>query len=355
MTSPLRQLGFGILGCGAISETHAAAIALLDGCRVTGCCSRDPGKADGFAAARGAAACRNLDDLLARPDVDAVVIGTPSGLHAAQGIAAARAGKHVVVEKPLAVTLATADALIAECRKAGVMLSVISQFRFLDVVRDARAAIAAGRFGRLTMGAAYVKWYRPQAYYDSAAWRGTVSMDGGGALMNQSIHAIDQLLHCFGPVAKVRAVSATLAHAIEVEDVAVAALAFAHGGLGHVVGTTAAAPGQAARLDLHGTTASLCFDLGGRIRHREFRDEIGDAGTWGKTSVEIPEPTIGVEGASDPKAIGVENHRRQFADIADAIRTGREPLVTGEEGRRALSLILAIYESAKTGREAVPS
>jgi predicted dehydrogenase len=135
----------------------------------------------------------------------------------------------------------------------------------------------------------------------------------------------------------------------------VAALRFAHGGLGHVVGTTAAAPGQAARLDLHGTTGSLCFDLGGRIRHREFMDQTGDPGTWGRMAKEIPEATIGVEGASDPKAIGIENHRRQFADIADAIRTNREPLVTGEDGRRALSLILAIYESARTGREVKPS
>ncbi len=355
MTSSPRPLGFGLVGCGAISETHAAAIGLLDGCRVTAAASRDPAKAAAFTAKHGGAACRDLAELLTRSDVDAVVIGTPSGQHADQGLAAARAGRHVVVEKPIDVSLEAADRLIAGCRAAKVTLSVISQFRFLDVVRDARAALAAGRFGRLTMGSAYVRWFRPQAYYDSAAWRGTRALDGGGALINQSIHAIDQLLYCFGPVERVQAATATLAHAIEVEDVGVAALRFAHGGLGHVVGTTAAAPGQAARLDLHGTTGSLCFDLGGRVRHREFRDETGDPGTWGKTSKEIPEATIGVEGASDPKAIGVENHRRQFADIAAAIRDGRDPLVTGEEGRRALSLILAIYESARTGREAVPA
>lgn len=342
---------FGILGCGAISEQHARALHLIDGARLTAAASRTPERARAFAAAFGCDAVDSLEALLARPDVDAVVIGTPSGQHAAQGIAAARAGKHVVVEKPLDVSLAQADALIAACREHGVVLAVISQFRFLDAVQKTREAVVAGRLGRLTLGSAYVKWFRPQSYYDSAAWRGTWALDGGGCLINQSIHAIDQLLYLFGPVRTVRAAVATRAHAIEVEDTAVAALSFAHGGMGHVVGSTAAFPGQAARLEIHGTLGSVVFDLGGRILIWEFGDEKGDPGQWGRTVREPDEHAVGVEGAADPKAITVENHRRQFADVVDAIRGGRAPLVDGAEGRRALALILAIYESAKAGRE----
>lgn len=348
-----RPLGFGIMGCGAISETHARAIGQVEGARVVAACSRMPGKAATFAGAFGCDPVPDLEALLGRPDVDVVVIGTPSGQHAEQGIAAARAGKHVVVEKPVDVSLAKADALIAACREAGVLLSVVSQFRFLAAVVRTKEAFAQGRFGTPTLGSAYIKWYRPQSYYDSAAWRGTWAQDGGGCLMNQGIHAIDQLLHLFGPVERVQGVCATLAHAIEVEDAAVASLKFANGAVGHVVGSTAAFPGQAARLELHGSDGSVCFDLGGAIRVREFRDEKGDPGVWGRTVRETDPAAVRVEGAADPRAISVENHRRQFADVADAIRTRRPPAVTGEEGRRAIALILAIYESARTGREVV--
>ena len=207
---------FGIVGCGSISEQHARAIGLIEGASVTAACSRTPEKSRAFAATFHCEAVDSLDALVRRPDVDAVVIGTPSGQHADQGIMAARAGKHVVVEKPVDVTLAKADALIVACASAGVRLAVISQFRFLDAVQQVRAAVIAGRFGRLTMGSAYIKWFRPQSYYDSAAWRGTVALDGGGCLINQGIHAIDQLQYLFGPVRAVRAATATLAHAIEV-------------------------------------------------------------------------------------------------------------------------------------------
>lgn len=345
--APIR---FGVIGCGSISEQHARALQLIDGARVTAAVSRSPEKARAFAETFHCAAVDSLAALLARPDVDAVVIGTPSGQHAGQGIAAARAGRHVVVEKPLDVTLDRADALIAECRKAGVTLAVISQFRFLDAVQQTKADITTGRLGRLTLGSAYVKWFRPQRYYDSAAWRGTWAMDGGGCLINQSIHAIDQLLYLFGPVRTVRGFVATRAHTIEVEDTAVAALTFAHGGMGHVVGSTAAFPGQAARLELHGTLGSVVFDLGGRVLVREFAEGGADPG---RSVREPDEHVVGVEGAADPKAITVENHRRQFADAIEAIRSHREPAVNGPEGRRALALIMAIYESGKTGREVI--
>lgn len=351
----MRTIGFGIVGCGAISETHARAIALLPDARVVAVSARTPEKAAAFAARVGGEPAASTEALLARPDLDAVVIGTPSGTHAELGLRAAHGGKHVVVEKPLDVTLEAADRLIAGCRDARVTLSVISQFRFLDAVGRVRDAMAAGRFGVPTVGSAYVKWFRPQSYYESAAWRGTKALDGGGALINQSIHAIDLLLHLFGPVERVMAASATLAHTIEVEDTAAAAIRFASGAVGHVAGTTAAYPGQAARLELHGSKGSAIFDLGGTMRSWEFEDEKGPAGVWGKTAKETGDSVVRVEGAADPKAISVENHRRQFADITAAIRDGRPPAVTGGEARRALALILAIYESASAGREVVPA
>ncbi len=340
-----------MLGCGAISQTHAQALSQLEGVQITAASSRTPEKAAQFCQRWGGEPVASAEALVKRPDVDVVVIGTPSGLHADQGLLAARAGKHVVVEKPIDVSLEKADALIAGCRKAGVVLAVISQFRYLDAVRKAREAIAAGRFGALTLGSAYIKWYRPQSYYASAAWRGTFKLDGGGCLINQGIHAIDQLLYLYGPVTHVQGFTATLAHTIEVEDVGVAALKFKHGGFGHVVGTTAAYPGQAARLELHGSRGSVILDLGGQIKLWEFSDEKGDPGTFGRTARETDGSAVGVEGASDPKAISVENHRRQFADIVEAIRTNREPGVSGEEGRKALALILAIYASARQGQE----
>ena len=227
------MLGFGIIGCGMIAKFHAKAIADVRGAKLVACFDQVPAAADKLAETTGCKACHKLDDLLADPAVHIVTIGTPSGAHMEPAVAAARAGKHVIVEKPLEITLRRCDQIIAACQEAGVVLSTIFPSRFHDSSRELKRAVDGGRFGRLTLGDAYVKWYRSQAYYDSGAWRGTWELDGGGALMNQAIHSVDLLTWLMGPVVEVRAKTARLAHErIAVEDVALAAVEFANGALG---------------------------------------------------------------------------------------------------------------------------
>jgi len=204
--------GFGIIGCGMISRFHARAIGDVPGAKLAACFDSVPAAADRLAAETGCRAYHDLDRLLADPAVEVVTIGTPSGAHLEPAVAAARAGRHVVVEKPLEITLRRCDAIIEACRKAGVVLSTIFPSRFHQTSVELKRAVDQGRFGRLTVGDAYVKWYRTQQYYDSGAWRGTWDLDGGGALMNQAIHSVDLLIWLMGPVAAVQAQTALVAH-----------------------------------------------------------------------------------------------------------------------------------------------
>ena len=223
-------IGVGIVGCGMISNFHARAFEEIRGARVVACFDMVAPAADAFAERIGCPAYHKLNDLLANPAVDVVTICTPSGAHAEPAVAAAKAGKHVIVEKPLEVTLKRCDRIIRACEDAGVILSTIFPSRFHESSQLIKQAIDKGRFGRLTMGDAYVKWFRTQEYYDSGAWRGTWKLDGGGALMNQAIHSVDLLTWLMGPVEQVSAYAATLTHQrIEVEDVATATLRFAKG------------------------------------------------------------------------------------------------------------------------------
>src|SRR5580704_2877361 len=248
--------GFGIVGTGVIAAMHADAIATLPGARLVAVTDVATGAATAFVAARGGVAEPDLDALLARGDVDVVCVCVPSGLHAEIGVRAAKAGKHLVVEKPIDVTLEAADRLIQAARAAGVALTVISQHRFDRGLIELKRLLSAGALGRLVLGEASTKWYRRQAYYDSAAWRGTWAMDGG-SLMNQGIHYVDLLRWCMGPVADVTAKFSTRAHRVETEDIAVAVLTFASGALGTIVTSTAACPGSAQRLEITGTEGTV--------------------------------------------------------------------------------------------------
>ena len=266
--------GFGIIGCGMISRFHAKAIGEVRGAKLIACFDQSPAAADKLAADTGCKAYHALGDMLADPGVQVVTIGTPSGAHAEPAVAAARAGKHVIVEKPLEITLRRCDAIIAACQKAGVVLSTIFPSRFHDAAQELKRAVDAGRFGRLTLADAYVKWYRSQAYYDSGAWRGTWDLDGGGALMNQAIHSVDLLRWLVGPVAEVRAQTALLAHQrIAVEDTAVATIQFANGA------RTGRHRGQHGRLsglpetDRNPRQPGLGGDRGGRPGPLGFREE----------------------------------------------------------------------------------
>jgi predicted dehydrogenase len=319
----------------------------LKGAKLVACFSRREEAATKFAAENDCQPYTRLDAMLADPRLDIVTIATPSGAHMAPAVAAAWWGKHVIVEKPLEIKLKKCDRIIGACEKAGVKLATIFPSRFHDSSRKLKKAIDAGRFGRLTVGDAYVKWHRTQAYYDSGAWRGTWALDGGGALMNQAIHSVDLLTWLMGPVVEIQANTACLAHKrIEVEDVAVATLKFANGALGVIEATTAAYPGYLKRIEIHGAEGTAVL-------------EEEDLKTWDFAKSKREDKAILEQmqkrkstggGASDPAAIGYHGHAMQFRDFVEAIRKDRAPAIDGREGRRSVEIVLGIYKAAETGK-----
>lgn len=356
MATSGREYGWGIVGCGVIAPTHARAVAALPSARLVAVTDIDHGKARALAGECGAAWDPDLDALLARPDIDVVSVCVPSGLHAEIGVRAARAGKHLVIEKPVEVAMAAADRLLRAAADAGVLLTVISQHRFDPGIQRLRDMADQGRLGRLTLGEATVKWYRSQGYYDSGDWRGTWALDGGGALMNQGVHYLDLLCWIMGPVAEVTALCSTQAHDIEVEDTALALLRFTSGAVGLMQATTAAYPGFPERLEISGTAGSVLIEAGA-IRHAELLAERGEAGPYGaKASPPATDTATGVvaTAAADPAALQGNAHRAQLADFLDALDNGREPLVTGEQARADLAVIRAVYDSARLNRAVTP-
>ncbi len=329
-----------------IAGFHARAIGDIRGAKLVGCFDRTPAKADKFAAAHACQAHHQLDALLADDRVHVVTIATASGAHLEPGLAAARAGKHVIVEKPLEITLRRCDRLIDQCERSDVQLATIFPSRFHRASIELKRAMAAGRFGRPTLAEAYVKWYRTQAYYDSGAWRGTWELDGGGALMNQAIHSVDLLTWLLGPVQSVTAHTAMLAHErIAVEDTAVATLRFVNGALGVIEATTAAYPGYLKRIEIHGSAGSAAMEEEDVVAWDFAKTGRGDAAIKRHMAERIS--TAG--GASDPAAIGHHGHTAQFRDMLAAIAEGRRPAIDGHEGRRSIEIILAIYKAAETG------
>jgi predicted dehydrogenase len=334
---------FGIVGTGIIAAMHAAAIARIPGARLMAVTDVNAAAATACAARFGCAAEPDLDALLARDDVDVVCVCVPSGLHAQIGVRAAQAGKHLAVEKPIDVSLAAADRLIAAARTAGVALTVISQHRFDPGLIELRAMIGDGTLGRLVLGEIATKWYRTQAYYDSAGWRGTWAMDGG-SLLNQGVHYVDLLRWCLGPVAEVTAMCTTAAHQMEAEDTALALVRFASGAVGTIMSTTAAYPGFPQRLEVTGIHGTVIVEDGHIVRRGLQGDPPGPAST---ASAGDP---AGAGPAADPVAIEVAGHVAQLTDLLEAIAGGRAPAVSGQAGRDALEIVCAVYESARTGQ-----
>ncbi len=336
--------GFGIIGTGVISSIHARAIASLPDARLVAVTDVDHERANSFAAAHECAAEPDLDHLLARGDVDIVSVCVPSGLHAEVGIRATAAGKHLVVEKPLDVSLEAADRLIAAAGAAGVVMTVISQHRFDSGLIELRRLLDDGQLGRLVLGEASTKWYRSQAYYDSAGWRGTWALDGG-SLMNQGIHYADLLLWCMGPVAEVTAMFSTQTHQVEVEDAALAMLRFASGAVGTVVASTAVFPGLPQRLEISGTRGTVVIEDGEIIRC-ELSAEGAEPGQLRSVTAGRSAPA-GAAGSAD---LEIASHAAQIKDLIDAINEDRVPSVTAADGRAALEVVCAVYESARAGR-----
>ena len=339
--------GFGIIGCGMIASFHARALAEIRGAKLIGCYDAIPAAAEHTAKKQGCRAYTRLNDLLADDKIDVVTICTPSGAHMEPAIAAAKAGKHVVVEKPLEITLRRCDRIIEACRKNKVVLSTVFPSRFHASSLDLKKAIDQKRFGNLTMGDAYVKWFRTQEYYDSGAWRGTWQLDGGGALMNQAIHSVDLLTWLMGPVVQIRAQTATRAHRrIDVEDTAVATLQFKSGALGVIEATTAAWPGYLKRIEIHGSGGSAVLEE----EDLKVWDFAKKRSADGAILHRMAARRSGGGGASDPSAIGHQAHAMQFRDVLRAIRSGKKPAIDGAEGRRSVEIILGIYKAAETGK-----
>lgn len=336
---------FAIVGCGVIAKTHAEAIARMDEASLVAVADVNVKKAESFGAMHGAAAYRDYHGMLDRQDIDGVIVCTPSGLHGEIAIAAMQAGKHVIVEKPMDISLSRCDEMIGIGERTGKKLAVISQHRFDYASVFLHQAIGQGRLGRPVLGDAHVKWYRKQEYYDSAAWRGTWSLDGGGALINQSIHTIDLLQWMMGPVESVHAYATTLTHRMEGEDVAVAALRFKNGALGVIEGTTSAYPGGKARLEIYGERGQVMIS-GDRLVNWQLAD-----GSEQEVRTLMSDPERGSGGTHDPATVWGDAHRAQLRDFVEAVRTGRAPLVDGYEGRKGLEIVLAIYEAARTGQE----
>ena len=333
----MTRFGFGIVGAGVIATTHAQAIVQVPGARLAAVTDTSLDSAKRLAEIQRCVAEPDLDTLLGRDDVDIVSVCVPSGLHAEVGVMAAAAGKHLIVEKPIDVTLEAADRLISAAGAAGVKLTVISQHRFDRGVLELRGLIQDGALGTLLLGEASTKWYRSQAYYDSGPWRGTWALDGG-SLMNQGVHYVDLLLACMGPVAEVTAITATLTHQIEVEDVALALLRFRSGAVGTIASSTSVYPGLAQRLEISGTRGTVVIE-DGEIIIQGLADEPSQAHAQGGQS----------GGASTPD-IGIASHVAQIADLVEAIELDREPSATAQDGRAALEVVLAVYESARERR-----
>jgi len=331
-------VGIGILGCGNVAAIHAEAIRHVPGLRLAAVCSRSSASARSLGERFDVAWHTDFEQFLADPSLQAVSICTPSGTHSELGCAAARHGKHVLVEKPIDVSLAAADSLIRACEHAGVCLGVSLQSRFLDAPRTLKGAIDAGRLGTPVAASAYIKWYRSPDYYRSASWRGTLALDGGGALINQAIHTVDLLRWMMGPVENLSALSARRFHSqIEGEDALVAALRFRNGALGVIEAGTSMFPGFKRRLEITGTEGTAILD-GDNITTWALRDGSGNP---------APPSRDVADGSSNPMAIDFEGHRRVTEDFAAAIREGRNPLVDGYQGRQSLELVLTAYESAR--------
>src|SRR5260370_15035151 len=345
-----REFGFGIIGCGVIALFQVRAIADLQDARLVAVADDEVERARNLATTFDVEELE-LDALLARPDIDVVCVCVPSGAHAEIGARAAAEGKHVVVEKPIEVTLEAADRLIAACDEHRVTLSVISQHRWDQGVRDLKVLVDSGRLGQLVLGDAIVKWYRTQQYYESGNWRGTLKLDGCGALMNQGVHYVDLLQWAMGPVEHVFARARTSAHeGIEVEDIAIAVLSFASGAVGVLESSTAVYPGLSERLEVTRTGRTVIVEAGD-IKVRELEDAKVETSPYG---AQIQAPGDGIKSpaaAANPANISYTGHREQFPPILRAIQSGGTPAIDGREARKPLEIILAVYESARTRRD----
>ena len=345
----MTKLKWGIIGCGVIAPWHADAVTASDYADLVAVCDIDAEKGRAFAEKYDTAFFQDYKQMLAESGIDVVSICTPSGLHSEMTIAAAQAGIHVLCEKPMAITVPQINAMLAAVDEAGVKLEVIFQRRTYATTQRVREAVQAGVLGQMTLADAYLKYYRSPAYYKSADWRATWALDGGGALMNQGVHGIDVLAWVMGDVKSVYAKAEAKVRDIEVEDTCVALVTFANGAFGVIEGTTSSNPGEPTTFYFHGDKGTIVLDDNGIQKWAVAEDRS----VLAQNDPEKCVTRAALAATSDPRAMGRAGHRAQVDDLCLAIQEDREPMITGASARKAVELILAIYESAKTGKEVV--
>ena len=337
-----KSIGIGIVGCGIIANLHAHAIRAAGDLLLVGACSRSDASAEAFCTRQNIRKFESYEKMLESPEIDAVSLCTPSGDHCAQILQALEAGKHVVVEKPMCITLEECDRVIRKAEETGLTVCVISQHRFSDGIQEIRRAIAAGELGKIHSAQLTMHYFRPQSYYDSAPWRGTWALDGGGVLMNQGIHGVDMLCCLLGKPKAVSGFVTTSGRDIEVEDTAAVAVRFESGAIATIDASTCCEPGFPQRIVI------TCEQ--GRIVTQD--DSILE---WTlPTPCRIPTgESAGGSGAGDPMAIFMENHTRQFRNFAGSLLRG-ETLDSGpREGLLPLQIILGVYQASQTGNTIV--
>lgn len=332
----------GLVGGGNISETHARAVRALPGIEIVAIYGTNAEKINRLCREHGGKPYSDFDQFLTHRPMDLVAIGTPSGLHAAQGIAAARHGIHVLTEKPIDITTKRADALIAETDKAGVKLGVFFQDRCKPDLLRVKEAVNSGLLGRPILADARVKWYRSPGYYSNSRWRGTWALDGGGALINQAVHTLDLMLWLFGNVVSVQATSKIALHTIEAEDTLVALLKFANGALGVLQATTSVYPGYPRRLELTGSEGTVIIEQD-RLLAADLRNPSEDFLHGGEADLN--------PSSSSPVVSDVRGHQFVLEDFLNSIQTNANPRCDGREGRRSLALVEAIYTACRTGEQ----
>ncbi|MGZ3611229.1 MAG: Gfo/Idh/MocA family protein [Ktedonobacteraceae bacterium] len=344
-------LRFGIVGCGVIGPVHAEAIASLPNTQLVSVVDINSREAQKLASQYGARPYTQLQDMLDNEPVDVVIICTPSGLHGGLACQVMRSGRHVIVEKPMEITREAIDEMLRVQQATGVKLAVISQHRFDQASLQVRELVEGKAFGRLVLGNAIVPWWRSQQYYDSGDWRGTWKLDGGGVLMNQSIHSIDLLQWFMGPVKSVFAYTDTLVHRMETEDVAVAVLRFADGALGTIAATTGAYPGVTTRIEIFGDKGSAVIENDRLSFLHLARDDKQSISSYGVAPQERKQHEDTGSTSQNPAALSASSHALQIADMIRAIREDGTPLVDGYAARQPVEIILSIYESARLQKE----
>lgn len=344
-----RQVGFAVIGCGMISQFHIAGISGLEEAVLKGVYDVSREQGEKIAACHQVKFYASMEEIWEDKDVEAVCICTPSGLHADAACEAAAHGRHVLVEKPMALTLEDCDRILKLAEAHHVKVSVVSQLRFSPAIQQARKLLQQKALGKLLNADLHMKYYRSQEYYDSGGWRGTWAMDGGGALMNQGIHGVDLLLYLAGPVESVFARAATLARRIEVEDTLSGVAVFESGALGIIQADTGVYPGFPRRIELCGDKGSLILEED-RIAYNSLQEEQ-DWEPTGKAAAEQEEKEMdrSRQGHQNPGAISADGHFLQIRNLVNAILYGEPLLVDGYEGRKAVELILRLYQSAREG------